>query len=439
MSKYVYKNKLPNGENLIVAIATYSGYNQEDSIIINDNSIKRGMFNVSLFKSYVDKEDINIDTNEEIFIKNPEIMYKNGDNIIIKKACWDNIDDDGYPKINSVMEQDDILLGKVYKKTNILENNIDNIFNDDSHTNIEYKDKSVKASKTLYGTIDSVYAYNKNDLKNVKIKFRKMREPVLGDKLASMHGQKGVVGMILPQENMPFTKDGLVPDIIINPHAIPSRMTISHMIECVLSKLCCVTGSYIDGTIFESHDLNSYHDILENNGFNRNADEILYNGFTGQQMNTEIFIGPTYYYRLKHMVQDKINYRLKGPITNVTRQPTQGRSNDGGLRIGEMETNAILSHGIAGFIKESLVERSDKYDLVIDDNMHDIAVYNKNKKTYNTARPDNNSQSFNRVEVPYAVKLLAQEVNSMGINMKFVTNEISADELKNEDGFYSPF
>ena len=146
---------------------------------------------------------------------------------------------------------------------------------------------------------------------------------------------QGVVGMIIPQENMPFNKDGLVPDIIVNPHAFPSRMTISHMIECVLSKLCCVSGAYIDGTIFEKHDFESYYDILEKYGYQRNANELLYNGLTGEQMSTEIFIGPTYYYRLKHMVQDKINYRDSGPLTSMTRQPTQGRANGAAQGIGD--------------------------------------------------------------------------------------------------------
>ena len=169
--------------------------------------------------------------------------------------------------------------------------------------------------------------------------------------------------MVLDQEDMPFTKEGIVPDIIVNPHAFPSRMTIAHMIECVLSKLCCHSGEYIDGTVFENHNIDSYFNILEKNGHHKYGDEILYNGFTGEQIKTEIFFGPTYYYRLKHMVKDKINYRDSGPKEAMTRQPTQGRANGGGLRIGEMETNAILGHGISSFVKESLMERSDKYSI----------------------------------------------------------------------------
>ena len=431
LSKYVHKDKLPNGENLIVAISTYTGYNQEDSIIINESSIARGMFNVSLFKSHVDKEEINEEFNESVLFDNPVKMFKKGDNILYKKAHWNNINDSGYPIKNTKMEDGDVFLGIVYKKNIKLESST--IFQKEQDK-IEYIDKSVVADKIIYGTIDSSYVYDKNDAKNIKIKFRKMRKPVLGDKLASMHGQKGVVGMVIPQENMPFNKDGLVPDIIINPHAIPSRMTISHLLECVLSKLCCVAGTYIDGTVFENHDFEHYYDVLENNGFQRNANEILYNGFTGEQMNTEIFIGPTYYYRLKHMVQDKINYRSDGPVTSTTKQPTQGRASGGGLRIGEMETNAILAHGIGSFIKESLMERSDKYDVFVDHISGDIAISNKQKKYYKSSDNTNNTINFSRIEIPYSVKLLGQEINSLGINMKIMTNTDVAQEIKSETG-----
>ena len=431
LSTYVHKDKLPNGENLIVAISTYTGYNQEDSIIINENSIARGMFNVSLFKSHVDKEDINEEFNESVLFDNPVNMFKKGENIMYKKAHWNNIDDNGYPIKNTKMEDGDVFLGKVHKKNIKFESST--IFRKEQDK-IEYIDKSVVADKIVYGTIDSSYVYNKNNAKNIKIKFRKMRKPVLGDKLASMHGQKGVVGMVIPQENMPFNKDGLVPDIIINPHAIPSRMTISHLLECVLSKLCCVSGTYIDGTVFEKHDFEHYYDVLENNGFQRNANEILYNGFTGEQMNTEIFIGPTYYYRLKHMVQDKINYRSDGPVTSTTKQPTQGRASGGGLRIGEMETNAILAHGIGSFIKESLMERSDKYDVFVDHISGDIAISNKQKKYYKSSDNTNNTINFSRIEIPYSVKLLGQEINSLGLNMKIMTNDDVAQEIKSEMG-----
>jgi len=167
--------------------------------------------------------------------------------------------------------------------------------------------------------------------------------------------------MILSEENMPFTKDGIKPDLIVNPHAIPSRMTIGHLVECVYAKLCCLEGYLGDGTIYIDIDHKSIYDNLEKNNYHKHGNEILYNGQTGRQMLTEIFIGPTYYFRLKHMVAEKINARGKGPMTQLTRQPTGGRRKEGGLRIGEMERDSLISHGISGFIQESMMERSDKY------------------------------------------------------------------------------
>ena len=252
-------------------------------------------------------------------------------------------------------------------------------------------------------------------MKQLKLRFRKFRIPELGDKMASSHGQKGVCGMVLSQEDMPYNKDGLVPDIIVNPHAFPSRMTIAHLIECVLSKLCCVRGNYIDGTVFEKHNITDYYSVLNSYGYNQHGDELLYNGFTGEQIKTKIFIGPTYYYRLKHMVKDKINYRAGGPVESLTKQPTQGRSNGGGLRIGEMETNAILAHGITGFVKESMTTRSDDYHTYIDKKTGEDIIYNEKEKMYD-------SLDAKKVKIPYAMKLLKQEIEGLGINMQLMTD-----------------
>jgi DNA-directed RNA polymerase II subunit RPB2 len=420
MAKYAYKNEMPNGENLIVAIATYSGYNQEDSIIVNKNSIERGMFNVSYFKTVSEQEDTNEFTNEKLVFDNPYNLKKEGKIDKIKLGNWDNIDDNGIPKIGSYIGEDDIYLGKVNIQTSEVASLSKNVFTE-KKKNTEYIDKSKKGDKTLQGTIDDVIVYKKNESYKTKIKFRKFRIPELGDKMASSHGQKGVCGMILPQEDMPHNTSGLVPDIIVNPHAFPSRMTIAHLIECVLSKLCCINGMYIDGTIFEKHDFDKYYDILQSKGFNKYGNEILYNGYTGEQIDTEIFIGPTFYYRLKHMVKDKINYRSGGPVDSLTKQPTQGRANGGGLRIGEMETNAILAHGTASFIKESLMERSDKYSIYIDGVDGDDTIFNENEEMYS-------SINASKIEIPYSMKLLKHEVASLGINMKLLTKNIYDDK-----------
>ena len=439
-SKYTNTDALTNGENVIVAIATYTGYNQEDSLIINKNSIERGLFNSSIYKAYVDSEDENPKTGEYLQFGNPLNMVKAGAEINIKYAKWDKIDEHGFPLENKYIEEDDVFVGKV--KTTVVSNKFDEtaerIRTDEQDNMIKtYSDKSEVATFTNGGMIDKVYVYSKNDKTKLKIRFRKTREPVLGDKFASRHGQKGVIGMILPQEDMPFTKDGVVPDLIVNPHAFPSRMTIGHLIEAVLTRYACETANRIDGTVFEHLDLESYTKLLEKRGVHKHSDEIMYNGFTGEQMQTQIFFGPTYYFRLKHMVNDKMNYRegvdpAKAPITGTTKQPTHGRANQGGLRIGEMETNALLGHGIASFIKESMMERSDKDKFVMDKEGGDFANPHKDAPL---SLIDDHYKSFTNVEMPYTFKLLSQEMKSMGIKPIFHFNRKNEpdDDVVEED------
>jgi len=434
LSKYVFKDQLPNGENLIVAIATYTGYNQEDSIIINKDSIERGLFNISYFKSVVDSETFDPDTHQRFSFLNPEEITKNGQDIEKKYHQYDKIDKDGIPLENAHLEQGDVMIGKVESIDDTVSEN-HGFFSSDKVKSTVFNDKSLGTKKTNYGTVDATYVFkqdNNDNLKDLKIRMRKMRRPVLGDKLASMHGQKGVVGMILPQVEMPFTKDGLVPDIIINPHAIPSRMTIGHLIECIVNKAATTLGHEIDGTAYENRDIESYFSYLESKGINRQSNEIMYNARTGEQMNIDIFIGPTYYYRLKHMVGDKINFRNRGgPLETMTKQPTQGRSNDGGLRIGEMETNALVAHGISSFVKESLMERSDgvsritkldtrPHHLYVDDEGNDI-IYNKPLNLFTSY--NNEDINATAVKVPYCFKLFKQELQSLSIKMNLHTEQ----------------
>jgi DNA-directed RNA polymerase II subunit RPB2 len=235
-----------------------------------------------------------------------------------------------------------------------------------------------------------------------------MRIPELGDKLASRHGQKGVIGMIMPSEDMPFTKEGLVPDIIINPHAIPSRMTIGHLLECVLANHDVKAGI---SQLYMPFD--SITDSLSRASKDNYANSVMYNGITGEQIDCAIFIGPTYYFRLKHMVADKVNSRTEGQMVSLTHQPTKGRGAGGGLRIGEMETNVLISHGIAAFGKESMMERSDKYEIVVDDEGR-MFPYNKKKRMLG------DTQSHH-ISLPYSFKLLVQELNTMSIDAQLIT------------------
>ena len=443
-TKYTNFDRLPNGENIIVAIATYTGYNQEDSVIINKNSIERGMFNTSIYKAHVESEDHNDKSSESIEFANPQSLKKQGIDMNTKYACWDKIDTEGYPKVGSYIEEDDVYVGKVNKRvvSNRNDETLDRFAPDYSGAmDITYTDRSTVAKAITSGTIDAVYVYEKNSKKKLKIRFRKTRTPVLGDKFASRHGQKGVVGMILPQEDMPCTKDGLVPDMIINPHAIPSRMTIGHLIECVIAKYGCVAGMVSDGTVFEHMDASNYYSLLEKHGYNRHGDEVLYNGYTGEQISTKIFMGPTFYCRLKHMVNDKMNYRggnhldpVKNPNVGTTKQPSHGRASGGGLRIGEMETNALISHGISHFIQESMMERSDKSQLCVDGATGTSAVEHKHGVK---SLLDENSTDFRRVNIPYTMKMLIQEMEALGLKAQICFDNKYEDKNNYyEDAYY---
>ena len=419
-------NKLPFGENLIVAIACYTGYNQEDSIMINKASVERGMFNMTYFKTIVDAETST--KGQKIVFTHPLAVANAGKQCKIKGlANYHKIDtSSGLPIINSVIKEGDVYLGKCKVTFQDVKNLEQGEVIGQVKTQEMYEDKSLKGDKTVSGMIDKVFVSkgSKDDDKHVKIRFRKVRTPELGDKCASRHGQKGVIGMILPQDQMPFTKDGMVPDMIINPHAFPSRMTIGHLIECIMSKVGCLDGFQYDATPFEDHDIEALYTRLEHHGFERNGNEVMYNGLTGEQMDTDVFIGPTYYMRLKHMVADKINYRLDGPVTNITRQPTKGRANDGGLRIGNMETDVLMSHGLFGFLKESMMERSDGTVFDIDANTGCIAATNDEKAVYDGVK------NLKRIAAPYALKAFMYEMNTMAINPVLIMDSETVEENK---------
>jgi hypothetical protein len=285
-----------------------------------------------------------------------------------------------------------------------------------------------------------------------KIRIREVREPNIGDKMASRSGQKGTVGLVIPECDMPFTKDGLRPDIIINPHAIPTRMTIGQLVETITGKAAAVYGGFSDCTAFINNGskIGVFGEMLVKEGYHSSGNEILYNGMSGEQIDAEIFIGPNYYMRLKHMVKDKINYRASGPRTALTKQPVSGRANDGGLRIGEMERDAVISHGIAEFLRESMMERGDNYQIAVCNNTGMLAIYNPSKnlfmspmadgpvkfvssldgKDMNIEKVTKFGRNFSVVNVPYSFKLLLQELNTCNVQLRIITED-NIEQLEN--------
>ena len=252
------------------------------------------------------------------------------------------------------------------------------------NNDILYKDNSQVVRPNETGYVDKVIISRNGDgYRFGKVKIRSVREPVIGDKHSSRHGQKGTIGMLFHQEDMPFTESGITPDLIMNPHAVPSRMTIGQLKEKLLGKACCIQGKFGDATPFTNVRVEDLSNILQNEcGFHKHGHEILYNGTTGEQLKADIFIGPTFYQRLKHMVNDKIHSRSNGPMVTLTRQPAEGRSRDGGLRLGEMEKDCVLGHGASSFLKEILMDKSDNFKMFICKRCGMLAVLNRQKKLF---------------------------------------------------------
>ena len=404
MMKHFNFNSMPNGIMAIVAIATYSGFNQEDSVIMNKSAIDRGLFTSTFYRTYKDEEHKNqLTGDEDIFCKpdSDKLLYP-------KPFNYSKLNDSGFIDKNTYVDHNDMIIGKVMP------------LKDD--TKYQYKDCSMNMRNNEKGHIDDIYLNTNGDgyrFCNVRIRSNKI--PQIGDKFSSRHGQKGTVGMIYSQEDMPFTKDGIVPDIIVNPHAIPSRMTIAQLLECLLGKSCTELGYYGDGTGFNNTSVEDVITTLEKCGFEGSGNEVLYNGFNGEQMKTSIFMGPTYYQRLKHMSSDKIHSRSSGPIVSMTRQPSEGRSSHGGLRFGEMERDCMIAHGTASFLKERLMDVSDKFSIIICNQCKLIATGNSEKNIYECKKCKNYGD-FSKVYIPYACKLLIQELMTMSVGPRILTN-----------------
>jgi DNA-directed RNA polymerase beta subunit len=425
IAQYTSSDYMANGFNTIVAIMTYSGFNQEDSIMINKATIERGLNSLSYYKSITATSKI-ISQNEKVIFGNPILMRDKGIKIAgIKNKNYDYLDELGFIKEGTyVPEGQEVIIVGMINVREVIKEYKNGVFTD-VKKEIIHTDISISTDNSLFGKVDKVYKSEKiagNDSTICKVRFLKIKKPEFGDKHCSRHGQKGVIGMIIPEENMPYTKDGIRPDIIINPHAIPSRMTIGHLVECIFAKLCCIDGLLGDANVFIPIDQESIYNGLENNNFNKYGNEILYNGYTGTQIDTEIFLGPTFYFRLKHMVAEKMNSRGVGKVVGLTRQPTEGRRKGGGLRIGEMERDTILSHGISNFIKESMMERSDKFCWCICKRCGTLVSHNI-KENINTCKNCNNDD-VSVIQTPYAFKLFIQELETMGIQPRLNTELI---------------
>jgi len=435
---YINREENPYGENAIVAIMCYTGYNVEDAVLINEGALKRGLFNTTYYTVYESHEENSKNANSVVDKRftNTETLT----NLIGTKPGYDysHLDKYGLIKENTEVNDKMVLIG-------LTSNNLEN-------PDVRL-DESKTPKKGQLGVIDKTFITEGEEGDRIaKVRIREIRIPAMGDKMASRSGQKGTVGLIVPEADMPFTKDGMRPDIIINPHAIPSRMTIGQLVECITGKACAIYGGFGDCTAFNNKGskVGMYGEFLCKNGFHSSGNEILYNGMTGEQLESQIYIGPTYYMRLKHMVKDKINFRALGPRTALTKQPVSGRANDGGLRIGEMERDVLISHGINDFLTESMMTRGDKYFMAVCNQTGMLAIYNPAKnlflspmadgpikfngtvdgKTMTIENISKYGRSFSVVSVPYSFKLLLQELQSINIGMRVITED-NIEQIEN--------
>ncbi len=396
LSKIMGFDDMASGINAIVAISTYGGFNQEDSIIINKSALDRGLFSITSYRTLVLAEKKRGSSANSESISLPPLICRK------KDVNYSKLDKNGVIKVGQEVKRNDVVIGKVYKK---VKNGIEEII-----------DCSLSAKNNEQGIVDRIIQTTTLEgYKMIKVVVRKQKIPEVGDKFAARSAQKGTVGMVFRQEDMPFTAEGIVPDIIMNPHAIPSRMTINQLMECLIGKSCALDGTFGDASPFK----NSNKDIIEKvsnnlvkNGYEKYGTETMYNGFTGEIINSKIFIGPTYYQRLKHMVSAKIHSRNSGYVTTLTRQPLEGRSRDGGLRFGEMERDCMIAHGVSRFLKERLFDQSDPYTVNICNTCGNFSANEDQCKICN-------ADIIKKVNMPYAAKLLFQELNTMGIKTIF--------------------
>lgn len=398
---WIQFKKLPAGQNTIVAIACYSGYNQEDSLILNQSSVDRGWQRSTYYRTHREEEK----PNERFMIPTKENTSS------MKRGTYHRLDQDGIVIPGSRLQSEDVMFGKVAMNTS----------QQLKPGALMYRDASTIVKSGEQGIVDSVIVTtNEKGLKMAKVRIRSLRIPQIGDKFASRHGQKGTCGMLYRQEDMPFTQEGTCPDLVMNPHAIPSRMTIGHLFETLLGKVACMLGTEGDATPFmPTNTVKVISDLLHKTGYQRYGNERLFHGHTGKPLESMVYFGPTYYQRLKHMVDDKVHSRARGPVTSLVRQPTEGRSRSGGLRFGEMERDCMISHGAAAFLRERLFSVSDHYKVHTCSACGLFAIANFEKRQFVCKGCETSTVS--EVELPYACKLLFQELMAMAIAPRMIT------------------
>ncbi|MEA3514903.1 MAG: DNA-directed RNA polymerase subunit B [Nanoarchaeota archaeon] len=395
----------PSGQNFVVAVISYGGYNMEDASLINKGSIERGLARSSYFKPAITEElRYSGGLIDEVCVPDKDVRgYKS-------ETDYRMLEEDGIIYPEAKVTEGDIIIGKTSPPRFLSSMDEYNL------TSNLKRESSLGCRHGERGTVDFIIlSENEEGNKLIQVRLRDQRIPEIGDKFTSRHGQKGVIGMVIPQADMPFTASGITPDLIFSPHGIPSRMTISHLIELIGGKTGALAGRQIDGTLFQSESEKDIRAELQAMGFRENGTETMYNGVTGKQFKVKIFIGNMYYLKLKHMVSNKIHSRARGPIQLLTRQPTEGRAKEGGLRLGEMEKDTFVAHGTSLLLKERF--DSDRTVVPVCEQCGVIAIRDEFKdKRYCSICGEN--VEITDIELSYAFKLMLDELKTLGLYPK---------------------